>query len=158
MCSLFLKSEVVPSPAGSGAAATATATSSNKSGKPLACAWRRGIDKRALLAARYESGEVRIYDERGQEEATKALQKVRGGGARCMAWHPTSPILAVGWNNGSVTVWKHAEGRTETSPEVSEGAVECIEWAAQGRLAVGSESGTASVWKVRAHGTDRDGE
>ena len=117
--------------------------------------WRRG-GGRALLAARFVTGEVRCYDERGHEEPTKALQQVRGGNAHCIAWHPSAPILAVGWSNGCVTIWKHAEGRTETTDcagEAAAAAIECVAWGAGGtRLATGTDSGLATIHKVDAIG------
>ena len=168
--SLFLKCKAGGEDLANAGAGTGVSTqTSPPDGLPIKTVWRRGAGRRALLAVQYGGGEVRVYDESGIEEPTKALQRVRGT-ASCIAWHPTAPILAVGWINGSVTIWKHAEGRTETTdclkscktanldvslPDSDDNSsgITCVEWGFGGsRLATGTASGLASIWKVDAGG------
>lgn len=33
------------------------------------------------------------------------MQGSRGNVARQLAWHPTLPLLAVGWRDGKVSLW-----------------------------------------------------
>ncbi|KAL0156243.1 hypothetical protein M9458_047489, partial [Cirrhinus mrigala] len=78
----------------------------------------------------------------------------RGFSPSLLQWHPTKPLLAVGWETGETMLLSHPSG--EHTPLPNNTHTTCItllEWSSNGsRLVTGDQAGVMVVWRLDARG------
>lgn len=58
--------------------------------------------------------------------------------AAVMRWHPTKPVLALGWENGEVVLLTHPSGDQTVFPSTHAARITTLEWSSSGsRLVTG---------------------
>lgn len=66
-----------------------------------------------------------------------------------LIWHPMIQALAIGWQDGNVTLWNEDERLTKDDKTVHSSAVTNITFSADGsRMVTGDTKGTCSVWRT----------
>ena len=108
-----------------------------------------------LLAVSYSGkGSISLFTEDGDvfnPEADPAIKHPAVQDALHMAWCPTAMLLAVGWNDGAVTLWNDVTRRTEETTRVHTRPITCLAWSSDGtRLVSGDEDGKLCIWTVDA--------
>ena len=107
----------------------------------------------AMCAVAYSSGSLGVYTEEGDDvTASRPVRSDAPGVYPCaLAWHPRSPLLAVGWTDGRVALWSGTELRVsgeETSTHAGR-SITCIAWSPTGhRVVTGDDAGKTQVWTV----------
>ena len=88
--------------------------------QPGACvdaSWSRHVPTTtrvpAMCAVSYSTGAVGMYIEEGDDvSAARPVRSDAPGVYPCvLAWHPSAPTLAIGWTDGTVSVWSGDERR-----------------------------------------------
>ena len=88
--------------------------------QPGACvdvSWSRHVPTTtrvpAMCAVSYSTGAVGMYTEEGDDvSAARPVRSDAPGVYPCvLAWHPSAPTLAIGWTDGTVSVWSGDERR-----------------------------------------------
>uniref|UniRef100_A0A8C1FZ63 Intraflagellar transport 140 homolog (Chlamydomonas) n=1 Tax=Cyprinus carpio carpio TaxID=630221 RepID=A0A8C1FZ63_CYPCA len=71
-----------------------------------------------------------------------------------LLWHPTKPLLAVGWETGETVLLSHPSGELTPLPNNTHTAcITVLEWSSNGsRLVTGDQAGVMAVWRVDARG------
>uniref|UniRef100_A0A671LEX3 Intraflagellar transport protein 140 homolog n=1 Tax=Sinocyclocheilus anshuiensis TaxID=1608454 RepID=A0A671LEX3_9TELE len=71
-----------------------------------------------------------------------------------LQWHPTKPLLAVGWETGETMLLSHPSGELTPLPNNTYNAcITVLEWSSNGsRLVTGDQAGVMAVWRVDARG------
>uniref|UniRef100_A0A665V4G9 Intraflagellar transport 140 homolog (Chlamydomonas) n=1 Tax=Echeneis naucrates TaxID=173247 RepID=A0A665V4G9_ECHNA len=70
-----------------------------------------------------------------------------------LRWHPTKPVIAIGWENGEVKLLTHPSGDQTILPSTHKACITLMEWSSSGsRLVSGDQTGGLAVWKVDARG------
>lgn len=68
-------------------------------------------------------------------------------------WHPTSKILAMGYQSGEVVVWNHEESECFEGPKGHTSAIMLMEWSSDGSVLVSSDSlGFLVIWRSDSQG------
>lgn len=86
-----------------------------------------------------------------QEEATLVpeFEITRGKIATVLAWHPVFPSLAVGWQDGVITLWNEDARLTREEKVLHKAEITNITFSADGtRMVTGDEQGTVGVWRT----------
>uniref|UniRef100_A0A8C2CEQ9 Intraflagellar transport 140 homolog (Chlamydomonas) n=1 Tax=Cyprinus carpio TaxID=7962 RepID=A0A8C2CEQ9_CYPCA len=78
----------------------------------------------------------------------------RGFSPSLLLWHPTKPLLAVGWETGETVLLSHPSGELTPLPNNTHTAcITVLEWSSNGsRLVTGDQAGVMAVWRVDARG------
>uniref|UniRef100_A0A672MYR0 Intraflagellar transport 140 n=1 Tax=Sinocyclocheilus grahami TaxID=75366 RepID=A0A672MYR0_SINGR len=78
----------------------------------------------------------------------------RGFCPSLLQWHPTKPLLAVGWETGETMLLSHPSGELTPLPNNTHNAcITVLEWSSNGsRLVTGDQAGVMAVWRVDARG------
>ena len=104
----------------------------------------------AMCAVAYSSGSLGVYTEEGDDvTASRPVRSDAPGVYPCaLAWHPRSPLLAVGWTDGRVALWSGTELRVageETSTHAGR-SITCIAWSPTGhRVVTGDDAGKTAL-------------
>uniref|UniRef100_A0A3B4T737 Intraflagellar transport 140 n=1 Tax=Seriola dumerili TaxID=41447 RepID=A0A3B4T737_SERDU len=72
-----------------------------------------------------------------------------------LRWHPTKPVLALGWEKGEVVLLTYPSGDQTVLPSTHTAYITLLEWSSSGsRLVSGDQvsTGALAVWKVDARG------
>lgn len=86
---------------------------------------------------------VHFFDDQGNEFTNFSIS--RSARATSLAFSPVSGALAVGWNDGAVTVWRN--GTVNEAPQVHRAPVNLISWDdASAYFLSASEDGTVCCW------------
>lgn len=56
------------------------------------------------------------------------VRNVRGTEAACLSWHPTLPLLAIGWRDGAISLWDAAHRRLAEDSKVHRQPISHIVW------------------------------
>lgn len=57
-----------------------------------------------------------------------------------LCWHPTKPILALGWETGEVVLLAHPSGEQTALPNTHSACITLLEWSSSGsRLVTGDQ-------------------
>ena len=66
-----------------------------------------------------------------------------------IAWHPLLQALAIGWQDGVLTLWNEDARYTQEDKQVHSAAVTNITFSPDGaRLVTGDSKGTVAVWRT----------
>ncbi|XP_033630790.1 intraflagellar transport protein 140 homolog [Asterias rubens] len=96
-------------------------------------------------------GFVQIYNEEGEPIETSNIQ--RSCSSSSLAWNPVKPSVAIGWENGEITVWSEQHHELYESPKLHKGEVCLIVWNDAGsRILTADRTGLIAVWKCDARG------
>jgi len=91
-----------------------------------------------------------------QEEAqvvtdldTSSLNFSRGKLACVMQWHPMLPSLAIGWQDGVITLWNEDPRLTREEKVLHKAEITNITFSQDGtRMVTGDQQGTVGVWRT----------
>uniref|UniRef100_A0A3P9DT49 Intraflagellar transport 140 n=1 Tax=Maylandia zebra TaxID=106582 RepID=A0A3P9DT49_9CICH len=119
---------------------------------PFQLTWHSSLPILAVASSSPATGgKVDLYLQQG--EYVESCHVVRPHQPTGLRWHPTKPVLAVGWDNGEVVLLTHPPGDQTVLPGVHTTTIKLLEWSSFGsRLVTGDESGALAVWKVDARG------
>ncbi|XP_006801137.1 intraflagellar transport protein 140 homolog [Neolamprologus brichardi] len=119
---------------------------------PFQLTWHSSLPILAVASSSPATGgKVDLYLQQG--EHVESCHVVRPHQPTGLRWHPTKPVLAVGWDNGEVVLLTHPSGDQTVLPGVHTTTIKLLEWSSFGsRLVTGDESGALAVWKVDARG------
>ncbi|XP_071318478.1 intraflagellar transport protein 140 homolog [Trachinotus anak] len=96
-------------------------------------------------------GNVDLYLQQG--EYVESCHVERQHQPTVLRWHPTKPVLALGWENGEVVLLTHPSGDQTVLPSTHAACITLLEWSSSGsRLVSGDQTGALAVWKVDARG------
>jgi len=102
----------------------------------------------------FADGAIGVFTEEGESVDRESDFVIQGNGNSVeklvMVWHPTRPLLTVGWHDGTVSFWSVDDRRvTEDSSVHEAAAVSVVVWSPDGeRLVTGDDNGKVGVWKV----------
>jgi len=87
-----------------------------------------------------------------QEEATIVPDfeiNNRGKIASVLSWHPMFPSLAIGWQDGVITLWNEDQRLTREEKVLHKAEITNITFSQDGtRMVTGDEQGTVGVWRT----------
>ena len=77
------------------------------------------------------------------------LEIKRGKIASILAWHPVFPSLAIGWQDGVITLWNEDQRLTREEKVLHKAEITNITFSSDGtRMVTGDEQGTVGVWRT----------
>ncbi|XP_041473205.1 intraflagellar transport protein 140 homolog isoform X2 [Lytechinus variegatus] len=96
-------------------------------------------------------GVINIFNEEGQALPAANLQ--RSCYSTSLAWHPTHPSVAVGWESGEILIWNEQDQQLQEATKLHKAQVCLLQWSAKGqRLLSGDKEGTLIMWKSDGKG------
>ena len=67
----------------------------------------------------------------------------------CLKWHPVFQSLAIGWNDGCVTLWNEDQRQTREDKLLHKSPLAIITFSTDGsRMVTGDQKGTVGVWRT----------
>ena len=73
----------------------------------------------------------------------------RGKSATYLKWHPVFPALAVGWEDGAVTLWNEDDRLSREEKVLHKSNITNITFSSDGtRMVTGDEKGVVGVWRT----------
>ncbi|XP_023147519.2 intraflagellar transport protein 140 homolog isoform X1 [Amphiprion ocellaris] len=122
------------------------------SGVPCHLTWHSALPVLAVASSSPATGgNVDLYLQQGEHVESCHVERPHLPIVLC--WHPTKPVLAVGWENGEVVLLTHPSGDQTVLPSIHTSCITLLEWSSSGsRLVTGDLTGTLAVWKVDARG------
>ncbi|KAM9426484.1 intraflagellar transport protein 140 homolog [Pholidichthys leucotaenia] len=120
---------------------------------PLQITWHSALPILAVASSSFATGgKVDLYLQQGEYVGTCHVDRPHL--PTVLRWHPTKPVLAVGWDNGKVVLLTYPSGdQTEVLPGIHTNCITVLEWSSFGsRLVTGDENGSLAVWKLDAKG------
>ena len=120
-------------------------------------------DEHTLLAIGNRYGEVRVYNEEGQNiqnansltahSPTLNALITRSAEATALCFHPTLSLLIVGWSDGALSLWSDGGGPLREERAHRNNAVTALRWSDDGsRLVSGDSGGGMAMWNIDARG------
>ncbi|XP_033963084.1 intraflagellar transport protein 140 homolog [Pseudochaenichthys georgianus] len=119
---------------------------------PSQLTWHSSLSVLAVASSSSTNGgNVDIYLQQGEFVERCHLERLHP--PTVMRWHPTKPLLALGWENGEVVLLTHPSGDQTVLPSTHAASITLLEWSSSGsRLVTGDETGALALWKVDARG------
>ncbi|XP_028263814.1 intraflagellar transport protein 140 homolog [Parambassis ranga] len=119
---------------------------------PFQLAWHSALPVLAVASSNPATGgNVDLYLQQG--EYVESCHVQRPHQPEVLRWHPTKPVLALGWENGEVVLLTHPSGDQTVLPSIHTVCITLLEWSSSGsRLVTGDQTGVLAVWKVDARG------
>ena len=66
-----------------------------------------------------------------------------------LRWHPIFQALAIGWDDGAITLWNEDERLTREEKVLHKAAISIITFSSDGsRMVTGDAKGTVGVWRT----------
>lgn len=97
------------------------------------------------------SGCVQVFNEEGELCEGASLQRVSRASA--LAWQPSLPVLAVGWENGEMLSWNHSTKQAHECKQLHMAPIRFLEFSRNGsHLISGDNDGQVGIWKLGAQG------
>uniref|UniRef100_A0A8C2GII2 Intraflagellar transport protein 140 homolog n=1 Tax=Cyprinus carpio TaxID=7962 RepID=A0A8C2GII2_CYPCA len=125
----------------------------DSSGAALLISWHPSMCVLAVGSVNASTGgSVDLYLQQG--EHVELCHVERGFSPSLLLWHPTKPLLAVGWETGETVLLSHPSGELTPLPNNTHTAcITVLEWSSNGsRLVTGDQAGVMAVWRVDARG------
>ncbi|CAM4723917.1 unnamed protein product [Leuciscus chuanchicus] len=125
----------------------------DSSGAAVLISWHSSVCVLAVGSVNASSGGcVDLYLQQG--EHVELCHVERGFSPSLLQWHPTKPLLAVGWETGETILLSHPSGEHTPLPNNTHTAcITVLEWSSNGsRLVTGDQAGVMAVWRVDARG------
>ncbi|XP_067291267.1 intraflagellar transport protein 140 homolog isoform X2 [Pseudorasbora parva] len=125
----------------------------DSSGAAVLISWHPSVCVLAVGSVNPSSGGcVDLYLQQG--EHVELCHVERGFSPSLLQWHPTKPLLAVGWETGETILLSHPSGEHTPLPNNTHTAcITVLEWSSNGsRLVTGDQAGVMAVWRVDARG------
>ncbi|XP_057178232.1 intraflagellar transport protein 140 homolog isoform X2 [Triplophysa rosa] len=125
----------------------------DSSGEAVLIAWHSSLCVLAVGSVNASTrGSVDLYLQQG--EHVKLCHVERGFNPSLLQWHPTKPLLAVGWETGETLLLSHPSGEHTPLPANTHAScITLLEWSSNGsRLVTGDQAGVMAVWRVDARG------
>ncbi|XP_056125550.1 intraflagellar transport protein 140 homolog [Rhinichthys klamathensis goyatoka] len=122
-------------------------------GAAVLVSWHSSVCVLAVGSVNASSGGcVDLYLQQG--EHVELCHVERGFSPSLLQWHPTKPLLAVGWETGETILLSHPSGEHTPLPNNTHTAcITVLEWSSNGsRLVTGDQAGVMAVWRVDARG------
>ncbi|XP_068610701.1 intraflagellar transport protein 140 homolog [Brachionichthys hirsutus] len=121
-------------------------------GVPTHLTWHSALPLLAVSSSSASTGgNVDIYLQQGQHVDSCHLERPHR--PTVLRWHPTKPVLALGWETGEVALLTHPSGDQTVLPGAHAAGVTVLEWSSSGsRLVTGDQTGVLAAWKVDARG------
>lgn len=83
---------------------------------------------------------LEIISVRVQGEYVESCHLERPHQPTVLRWHPTKPVLAVGWENGETVLLTHPSGDQTALPSTHTASISLLEWSSSGsRLVTGDQ-------------------
>ncbi|XP_047465018.1 intraflagellar transport protein 140 homolog [Mugil cephalus] len=122
------------------------------SGAPIQITWHSALPVLAVASGNHAVGYiVDLYLQQGEYVENCHVQRPHH--PTVLRWHPTKPVLALGWENGEVMLLTHPSGDQAVLPTLHTACITLLEWSSSGsRLVTGDLIGVLGVWKVDARG------
>ncbi|XP_034049465.1 intraflagellar transport protein 140 homolog [Thalassophryne amazonica] len=122
------------------------------SGPPCQLSWHIAVPVLAVTSSSTTTGgSVDLYLQQG--EYVESCHVERPHQPSALRWHPTKPVLALGWENGEVLLLTHPSGDRTILPSAHAACITLLEWSSSGsRLVTGDQTGVLAVWKLDARG------
>ncbi|KAM6964373.1 intraflagellar transport protein 140 homolog isoform 2-T2 [Tautogolabrus adspersus] len=122
------------------------------SGVPSQLTWHTALPVLAVASSSPTTGgHIDLYLQQG--EYVESCHLERPYLPTVLRWHPTKPVLALGWENGEVVLLTHPSGDQTVLPSTHTDCITLLEWSSSGsRLVTGDHTGALAVWKVDARG------
>lgn len=64
-----------------------------------------------------------------------------------LRWHPTKPVLALGWENGEVVLLTHPSGDQTVLPNTHAACITLLEWSSSGSRLVSGDQVSVFQWQ-----------
>jgi WD40 repeat protein len=93
---------------------------------------------------------VEFFDEDGQRIV--GLHVRRGHNALAMAWHPLTKTIAIGWSDGTLTIYNCSTRAQREDGSIHRSPIRLVKWSPSStRLLTGDEEGTLGLWTLDLH-------
>ncbi|KAG7227762.1 hypothetical protein INR49_013556 [Caranx melampygus] len=124
----------------------------DSSAVPSQSTWHSALPVLAVASSTPATGgNVDLYLQQGEHVETCHVERPQQ--PTVLRWHPTKPVLALGWENGEVVLLTHPSGDQTVLPNTHTACITLLEWSSSGsRLVSGDQNGALAVWKVDARG------
>ncbi|XP_075890571.1 intraflagellar transport protein 140 homolog [Nelusetta ayraudi] len=122
------------------------------SGAPSQLTWHPALPLLAVASSsRTGGGNVDVYLQQGEHVESCHIERPHQPTVLC--WHPTKPVLVLGWENGDALLLTHPSGDQTALSSTHSVCITLLEWSSSGsRLVTGDQNGTLVVWKMDARG------
>ncbi|XP_074475359.1 intraflagellar transport protein 140 homolog [Sebastes fasciatus] len=120
---------------------------------PSQLTWHSALPVLAVASSNSTTGggNVDLYLQQGEYVESHHLERPHQ--LTVLRWHPTKPVLALGWENGEVVLLTYPSKGQAVLPSTHEACITLLEWSSSGsRLVTGDQTGALAVWKVDARG------
>ena len=93
---------------------------------------------------------VEFFDEDGQQ--IMGISVRRGHQATAASWHPSSKTVAIGWSDGTLTIFNCNTRSQREDGSIHRSPIRLLEWSPSAtRLVSGDEQGTLGLWTLDLH-------
>jgi WD40 repeat protein len=113
--------------------------------EPVCLGW---CNSDTILAVGTSQCTVELFLEEGEPVRDVAIPRCRTRPV-AISWHPHSPVLVFGCENGEITLWNHSSRQlgTGTHRTSHRSSITLVVWSPDGsRLVTGDEAGVVSLW------------
>lgn len=113
----------------------------------MTSAWSNN-DFNMILAIATNKPRVVFVNEEGQMIPNFEIK--RGNAVPvCLKWHPLFQSLAIGWNDGCITLWNEDARQTREDKVVHKSQITIITFSPDGsRMVTGDNNGAVGVWRT----------
>lgn len=122
-----------------------------ESSSALTFEWSNTED--SFLAVGKISGAVDLFTESGEEADRAIVRRSKSVRVNVLRWHPRAMVLAVGFDDGSISLWTNSEKRQADAPALHTDEINDIQWDSEGDyLFTCCNGGLIGIWRIDARG------